>query len=136
MHAYLIWMGDILVCYAICGSLVFLMRKWKPRTLLTVSILFFIVPTLLSLATYFFTPQEQLDEIFAFYTPTNQEIAKEIASYTGSYMEQMPTRIGGAIEMQTLLFLIETFWRAMSMMLLGMFLFKTNVLTWNSNANQ
>ena len=42
-HAYLIWPGDILVPYAICGSIVFLMRNWKPRTqlvcgLLTISV--------------------------------------------------------------------------------------------------
>jgi len=128
IHAYLIWMGDILVNYAICGSLVFLMRKWKSKTLLIASILFFLVPTLLSFSTYFFMPQEAQAETFAFYTPTSEETAQEISSYTGSYMEQMPFRIAGAIEMQTVLFLIETFWRSMSMMLLGMFLFKTNVL--------
>ncbi len=128
MHAYLIWMGDILVSYAICGSLVFLMRKFKPKTLLILSVVFFIVPPILSLLTYFFTPPEVLAETFAFYNATPAMLEKDIQTMTGSYMEQMPLRIEGAIELQTLLFFIETFWRAMSMMLLGMFLFKTDVL--------
>lgn len=129
IHAYLIWMGDILVAYAICGSIVFFMRKWKPKTLLIVAISFFMIPTLLSLANYFFTPRMQLDEIFSFYNPSLETLEIEVAAYTGSYLEQMPMRIKGAIEMQTLLFLIETMWRALSMMLLGMFLFKTQVLS-------
>ena len=34
IHAYFIWAGDILVAYAICGSLVFFFRKKSIRTLL------------------------------------------------------------------------------------------------------
>ena len=32
-HAYLLWAGDILVTYAICGCLVYLLRRRGPRTL-------------------------------------------------------------------------------------------------------
>ena len=32
IHAYLLWVGDILVPYALCGCLVFLLWKARPRT--------------------------------------------------------------------------------------------------------
>ena len=34
VHAYLFWYGDILVCYAVCGLIVFLFRNLKPGWLL------------------------------------------------------------------------------------------------------
>jgi len=37
VHAYLIWMGDILVMYAVCGCIVFFMRNWKVKSLLILS---------------------------------------------------------------------------------------------------
>jgi uncharacterized protein len=40
IHAYLIWWGDILVLYAECGLLIYLLRKFRPRTLIALGILF------------------------------------------------------------------------------------------------
>jgi len=34
LHAYLIWYGDILFCYALCGLLLYPLRKLSPKTLL------------------------------------------------------------------------------------------------------
>jgi len=129
MHAYLIWMGDILVSYAICGSLVFLLRKKSIKTLYILGSISFIIPTLFSLMTYFFTPQADLQEIFAFWTPSVSELNTEIAAYSGSYIQQMTPRSAGAFELQTFLFLIETMWRVIAMMLLGMILYRSGVLT-------
>jgi uncharacterized protein len=39
VHAYLIWMGDILVLYAECGLLLYLFRNLRPRTLIVCGIL-------------------------------------------------------------------------------------------------
>lgn len=129
MHAYLIWMGDILVAYALCGCLVFLMRNWKVKTLLIVASIFFFIPILLNLMTYFFTPAEMLDKIFAFWTPTTEEISSEMEAYKGSYGRQLPERMSAAANMQTKLFLLEYLWRVMAMMLVGMALFKKGVLS-------
>lgn len=129
IHAYLIWMGDILVPYAICGSIVFLMRNLKLRTLAILSFLFFIVPILLSFLTYFTAPQEILESSFAFWTPSQEEIEAETGAYLGSYIDQMEPRISGAIFLQTFLFLMEQFWRIMSMMILGMILFRLHIIT-------
>lgn len=129
MHAYLIWMGDILVAYAICGSIVFLMRKWKTKTLFVLSGIFFMLPVLFSLMTYFFTPQAELQEIFSFANPSQEEIQSEINAYRGSYLDQMTPRISGALMLQTLVFLTEQMWRVLSMMLLGMILYRKGILS-------
>ncbi len=51
VHAYLIWSGDILVCYAECGLFLYLFRNKSPKTLLIVgaSFLMLLVPVLLGL---------------------------------------------------------------------------------------
>jgi len=129
IHAYLIWMGDILVAYAICGSIAFLMRNLKTRTLFIVGGIFYVIPILLSFMTYFFVPQEQLAEIFKFWIPTQEEVNWEVMAYRGSYMDQMSPRIAGAIKLQTLIFLLEAMWRVLSMMLLGMILYRKGILS-------
>ncbi len=129
MHAYLIWMGDILVAYAICGSFVFLLRHKSNRTLMIWAILLFIVPLFLNLSNYVFTPTEVLEDMFSFYYPTEERIAAEVTAYRSNYLGQMDARIEGAIELQTLLFLTEQMWRVLSMMLVGMMLFKNGILS-------
>jgi uncharacterized protein len=48
VHAYLIWMGDILTSYALVGFLLFFFRSRKPRTLLVWAIILMLVPLLLT----------------------------------------------------------------------------------------
>lgn len=129
MHAYLIWMGDILVMYSLCGMLVFWVRKWKIPSLLITSSLLFSVPIIFSILTYQYVPMNELQEIYSFWTPSLNEIQSEIHAYRGSYLEQMEPRIDGAIQAQTVLFLMEQMWRILSMMLLGMVLYKSGILS-------
>jgi len=49
MHAYLLWSGDILVAYSLCGMLVFIFRKKSTTTLFTLASIFFIIPLLINL---------------------------------------------------------------------------------------
>ncbi|MGZ9165469.1 MAG: DUF418 domain-containing protein [Anaerolineales bacterium] len=46
VHAFLIWVGDILILYALIGFLLILFRKAKPRTLLTWAIILLSLPLL------------------------------------------------------------------------------------------
>lgn len=128
IHAYILWPGDILVCYALCGCLVFLMRNISDGKLKIFGVLFFIIPILFSYSTYFFTPADTQAEIFQFFSPTLAEQQQEIATMKGSFMDQMSLRIESAMELQTFIFLIETMWRVLSMMLLGILLFRKGVL--------
>ena len=43
MHGYLLWSGDILALYAICGFIVYWFRRWPPRRLLIAGLIVFAV---------------------------------------------------------------------------------------------
>ena len=47
IHAYLIWYGDILVLYAVCGSVAYLFRRFRPAVLLTIGLLVLSVGSLI-----------------------------------------------------------------------------------------
>ena len=129
VHAYFIWAGDILVTYAICGYLIFFLRKKSIRTLLIMSIILFIIPLTFNFMTYYGMTMDELESTFAFFHPTSEQIATEIKIMQGSFLEQMPIRLENAIGFQTLVFLIETFWRTTSLMLLGMILYRKGILS-------
>ena len=133
LHAYFIWEGDILVAYAICGCLIYLLRKKTIRALLIISIILFIVPLTFNLMTYYGMTAEELESTFAFFYPSSEEITTEIQIMQGSFLEQMPIRLENAIEFQTLVFMIETFWRTTSLMLLGMILYRKGILSANKS---
>lgn len=50
VHAFLFWVGDILIMYAVLGMLLLLFRKAKPRTLLVWVVIFIVLPVLVMLA--------------------------------------------------------------------------------------
>jgi uncharacterized protein len=128
-HAYFIWVGDILVAYAICGSLVFFFRKKSIRTLFIIAIVLFLIPISLNFMTYYGMPKDALESTFAFFYPSTEQIAAQTKIMQGSYIEQMPLRIENALELQTLVFMIDTFWRTSAMMLLGMILYRKGILS-------
>lgn len=45
IHGYLLWLGDILFYYAVCGFLVFWLRKWRPGTLVVAAIASLMITT-------------------------------------------------------------------------------------------
>lgn len=129
-HAYLIWSGDILVAYAICGCFAFLVLKWSNRSLYILGSILFCIPFLMNFLNYLFTPIAELNEQFeAFFIPTAERIARETNAYLSSYLGQMDYRMMAAMELQTFVFAIETFWRALSMMILGMILYRGGILS-------
>ena len=132
VHAYLIWSGDILVNYALCGMFVFIFRNKSPKKLLILSAVFFIIPVLLDLMSGFsmpYWPEESVQENLKNWKPSSEAIAAEISNYQGNWLMQMDSRVGTAIFMQTFLFLWESFWRVTALMLLGMALFKQGILS-------
>ena len=129
IHAYFIWVGDILVAYAICGSLVFFFRKKSIRTLFIMAVILFLVPVSLNFMTYYGMPKDALESTFAFFYPSTEQIALEIKIMQGSYLDQMPLRLENAIGLQTIVFMIEIFWRTSAMMLLGMILYRKGILS-------
>ena len=129
IHAYFIWVGDILVAYAICGSLVFFFRKKSIRTLFIIAVILFLVPISLNFMTYYVMPKDALESTFTFFYPSTEQIALQTKIMQGSYLEQMPLRLEIALELQTFVFMNEIFWRTSAMMLLGMILYRKGILS-------
>ncbi len=132
LHAYLLWYGDILVAYAMSALWVVLLRKKKPKTLFIVGL---IVVSIASLF-YFFTgfsipymPEDSIQGMMEGWLPSAEAISREINLYTSSYLGQMEIRIPESIKMQTFLFFFYTGWRTSGLMLIGMALYKSGILS-------
>ena len=125
IHAHLIWMGDILVPYAICGCLVFLIRNWSTRGLAALASIFFMIPIVMNLMTWFALSPRELNEIYVpSWNPEAIDIAKEIQAYQSSYLGQMEVRSESAYALETFLFVSEGLWRYSAMMITGIILFR------------
>lgn len=131
-HAYLIWMGDILVPYALCSVWVYLFRKKSPKTLFIWAAIFYIVALTMSLMTGYSMPfwsDSDIIETCASWLPGMDAIASETAAYRGSWLEQMPYRVEGALFLETFLFVFGMGWQVTGLMLIGMGLYKTRIIT-------
>lgn len=122
IHAHLIWLGDILVPYAICGCLVFLIRNWSSKALVTVASILFMIPVLMNLLIYCTLSPRELGEIYG--GIWNAESSNEIKAYQSSYFGQMEARSQGAYFLETSQFLSEGLWRYSAMMITGILLFR------------
>lgn len=130
-HAYLIWYGDILVTYALCGLVAFLFHKRRPRTLIPLGLVLIAIPTLISTGGQLSMPQwpeaERVDLQQSYWQPTEEVIAAEVDAYRGSWLDQQPHRIDSSRFMQTQFLLLEGLWRVTGLMLIGMALMKWQV---------
>ena len=131
-HAYLLWSGDILVAYALCGFWVYWLRRLRPAWQLALGILVVSIPAFLWLgmaAAMQFIPAEMVQQLQADWQPTAETIADEVASYRGGWLAQMDARVPTTVEFQTVGLLFWALWRAGGLMLMGMALFRWGVLT-------
>jgi len=131
-HAHLIWYGDILVPYALCGFLLYSLRNVRPWRLLVVGFAMTAVTPLFFLAgdaSIPAMPPEVRVELESGWTPPSEAIEEETATYRGSFGEQFPVRSGSALELETSVFLIVFLWRSGGLMLVGMALFRLGILS-------
>lgn len=132
IHAYVFWHGDILVPYAVCGFIAYLFRKKKPKTLLIVGLIVFSISSLLYIlfgTTISQWPQEAIEGIMTSWKPGPEQIAKELAAYRGGWLQQMAHRVPASLNFQIFVFMIWTGWRVGGMILIGMALYKWDILT-------
>jgi uncharacterized protein len=132
LHAYLLWYGDILYSYALCGMLVYLFRNRRPGTLIVLGLAVVAVGSAIALFTHFSMPHwppEALQDIQQAWSPAAEAVAQDTAAYRGGYLGQMAHRAEAAIFFQTFLFPVEFLWRAGGMMLVGMGLYKLGVFS-------
>ncbi len=132
-HAYLLWSGDILFSYAVCGMAVYPLRKCAPRTLLVVGVLLFSVSTGLALFFNWSMPHWPAAKVNSieeeFWRPSPEKIAEEIHIYRSGWLAQMPDRAETSLFLETQYLLMNTFWYCSGLMLMGMALFKAGVIT-------
>ena len=144
VHAWLIWFGDILVTYALAGSLAFLFRNRSPKALIIIGAVI-----LALLAAYDLTSYGYLDGLRAAATAPGADAAtvsawreiaielvpdpdnapKEIALYRGGFADVFAARMPMTLFFQTFLIPTVFFWEALGTMLIGMGLFRTGFFT-------
>ena len=133
-HAYLLWAGDILVTYAICGCLVYLFRRRRPRTLLVAGLASLTATSLLLVAAGFAltlpgVPDEAVSEVERGWKPDAPELEAEVAAYRGGWSEQQPVRAAEALGIHLGLLPFFAIWFCGGLMLIGMALYKWGVLS-------
>lgn len=127
-HAYLVWEGDILFSYALCGFFVINFRHKTPRYLCCLAVSLLFVPIVWLLAVGVFVPeQEIISELNESWILTHEEHLALIEIFRGPWLGLLNYRVASALEMQTYLFAIYIFWRVSGLMLIGMALYKSGL---------
>src|SRR5690242_10680307 len=132
VHAYLLWYGDMLVSFALCGVLVFGLRALPARRLLTTGAIALVCASVVALgvgASMRWWPEEALAEFREVWAPTPGMVEREIAAYRGGWLGQMAYRAPEAFQIETSQLLLRGLWQAGGLMLVGMGLFKLGVLS-------
>ncbi|MBC7835307.1 MAG: DUF418 domain-containing protein [Phycisphaerales bacterium] len=133
VHAYLIWDGDILVPYALCGLLfLWWARRLPPWALLAIGLVMVCIGGFFwagyGLSFEKMTPEQQVKTL-AQMQPGPEELREEIAPHLGPYIELVKHRAPNVAAMQTKFFLMFFLWRSGGMMLVGAALMKLGFLS-------
>lgn len=148
-HAWLLWEGDILVAYSLCGAIAaWWLRRLPPAWLLGIAAGLFLVHVGLTYLQVFSvwmafgdhaggTPFGMPKADFAamregmksFMAPTPEMIDEQLASHRGSYADVFAARAEANAFIQIQGFAFYIFWRSTSMMLLGMALVRMGIFT-------
>ncbi len=132
MHSYLLWTGDILVAYSLCGMLIYPLRKLQPVKMLWMSIVLFMIPVFIHVFAALslpYWPERIVELANSSWKPGEQAIQHSLEVTRAGWLEQISHRAPASFSIQTRHFLIQPFWRITAMILLGMALFKWEVLS-------
>ena len=133
LHAHLLWAGDILFLYAVCGMLVYPLRRQSPGRLLAIGTATVAVASAIFFAGGASLPYWPEDALATFaataWQPAQAVIDGTLAAYRGGWLDQLPLRSGTALGFETFILLLWGGWRAGGLMLIGMALFKLDVFS-------
>ncbi|MDG1511884.1 MAG: hypothetical protein P8R31_09325 [Mariniblastus sp.] len=121
-HALLLWYGDVLFLYSICGITVYWFCGLRPRWLIPLGLSFVEVASGISFLIGLSWPywdEPQMTELIASWSPTLNQVEGNLAIYRGNWLEQVAHRSLNALFMETFLLIIWGFWRAGGLMLIG-----------------
>lgn len=131
LHAHLLWSGDILFLYGVCGMLIYPLRRLPPGRLLALGTAVLLVASAYSVWSGLVFPEwpQEARASFTkeFWQPTPAMIQEELAAYRGGWLDQQPTRSASALEFETIGLITWGLWRAGGLMLIGMALFRLGV---------
>lgn len=154
LHAYLLWEGDILFTYALCGMLVLPLRKLSARRLALIGacIILVVAPINHGLGRVFEASRERAEaaqlelndgaeltparrdaigdwaELRSGFDPDEEQIEERRLAVGGSYADLFRARAYDSFFMQTFVFVTWSLWRVAGLMLLGMALLKSDWL--------
>jgi uncharacterized protein len=131
LHAHLLWYGDILVAYALCGMLAYPLRRLGSGWLVAIAVPLLAVPPSIWFGLHLATtvaPPEVLAGMRETWAPSEETIRAAEAAYRGGWLDQMPERTAAAAFMQTGVFLMWSLWRVTGLMLVGMVLLRSGFL--------
>lgn len=155
LHAYLLWAGDILFSYAVCGMIAYPFRRRSARLLVILGFLVIMVGVPVSYGTGIFfeklrshvaeireagergeepgPEQERIMQTWegmrSSFEPTPMEVRDEVELYRGGYVGIVEHRAPMLVMMQTMRLVFFVLWRVTGLMLLGMGLMKFGIFS-------
>ena len=133
LQFFLLWHGDRLAIYALCGLTAYYFASWQPAPLLRIGLLLITFGAILMflIGTYLGRlPLESYNQIVAQYWFLSPEAsATQGDGSHGSWFQQIGWRARSIDLLPTTLLTLLTFWRTLGLMLLGMAFLKWGILT-------
>lgn len=128
IHAYALWYGDILFTYAVCGLLLYPMRRLSPTLLSLIAGVLLTVGALIYVGFGAAMSMDTSGKFSAFMNPSAEDFSSEVDARRGSYFDYFTWNAVYALMMQ--LFIVPFFavWRVLAVMLIGMALMRSGVL--------
>ena len=149
-HAYLIWWGDILYPYALCGLILFPMRKLSAKALIITGVVMVLLTGGMGVGQGFDTrskrqkaleadaaekqgtklteeqkeAQKKWKDVQKFWQPDAESLKKDSDAYRGSYLAALKHRAGMVLEWHSSPYYGPGLWDMFSMMFIGMGLMK------------
>jgi len=154
-HGYLLWVGDILFHYAVVGMLIYPLRNRTPRTLISTGCVLLLFGMLMAYAggSQMLNLQassaevlalqdageklteaqsailDQWNEMAIFMKPPEEQVAEDMAAYTGDYKGMFQHRATTVVMMQTQGLIGFVLWRVGGLMLIGMAFMKLGIIS-------
>jgi uncharacterized protein len=134
LHSYLLWSGDILFTYGLCGSVCWLFRRSSPRRLFLLGLMTLVIGQYITRMVwappangFLSILYQALQEILRI--PPAASPIQETLVYRGTWIQQMVLRIPDSLNAEIGAFWVVTFWRTSGAFLIGMGLFKVGFFT-------
>lgn len=127
-HAYLIWPGDILINYALCGPILLLFYQMSAKRLLIYAVVFKTIHLSLFLFPAIYE-QTFHRVLFAWWLEIGEAPMSESAAYAGSYADLFRYNAWRNQFIQWTAMLDYRIWNALAFMIAGMGLYKLNILS-------